>query len=158
MSGSDEGSGDNNSNSNSDDNNKTNPEFMEKVKNLFIIDDDEIMVYLSGKLIRQHDFCEHSETFNSGQSAIDRIRESIKNGDALPDLMLVDINMPVMSGWEFMDELVKLPGGDKIPVFIFTSSIDPRDKTRSFSYRSVKGHIQKPLTVTKLNKMLRLLS
>jgi CheY-like chemotaxis protein len=132
--------------------------FKDKVRKLFIVDDDEIMVYLSDNLIRQQGFCDHSENFQSGRAALDSIRELLKNGGELPELMLVDINMPVMNGWDFMDELLTLPGGDKIPVFIFTSSIDPADKDRSFSYRSVRGHIQKPLTVVKLNKILRLLS
>ncbi len=131
---------------------------MKKIKTAYIIDDDEIIVYLTDKIIKEGQFCEKSETFNNGQLAIDRIKQAITNNEDLPDVMLIDINMPVMDGWEFLDELVKLPLEKAIPLFIFTSSINPADREKSFTYPSIKGYIQKPLTILKLDKILRLLS
>ncbi len=130
----------------------------EQLKTVYIVDDDEIIVYLTGKLIKQENFCEQLETFDNGKTALERLKMAIANHRELPDVMLIDINMPVMDGWEFMNEFVKLVTEKPIPVFIFTSSIDPADRAKSFSYPQIIGHIQKPLNVTKLNKILRLIS
>ncbi len=131
---------------------------MKKIKTAYIIDDDEIIVYLTDKIIKEEQFCEKSETFNNGQLALGRIKEAIANKDELPEVMLIDINMPVMDGWELLDELVKLPLEKPIPLIIFTSSINPADREKAFTYASIKGYIQKPLTVHKLDKILRLIS
>ncbi len=131
---------------------------MNKIKKAYIIDDDEIIVYLTDKIIKEENFCEQSETFNNGQLALDRLKEVIENGEPLPDVMLVDINMPVMDGWELLDEIVKLPLKQSIPLIIFTSSINPADREKAFTYSTIKGYIQKPLTVLKLDKILRLIS
>ncbi|MDI1234342.1 MAG: response regulator [bacterium] len=130
---------------------------MNKIKKAYIIDDDEIIVYLTDKIIKEENFCEQSETFNNGQLALDRLKEVIENGEPLPDVMLVDINMPVMDGWELLDEIVKLPLKQPIPLIIFTSSINPADREKAFTYSTIKGYIQKPLTVLKLDKILRLI-
>jgi CheY-like chemotaxis protein len=132
--------------------------YMDKIKTLYIIDDDEIMVYLSRTLIDQTDFFERCEVFNSAQAALGHIHEFITNDRKLPDVILLDINMPVMDGWEFLDELEKLAWSTPIPIFIFSSLIDNASKERMLSYPFVKGYIQKPLTIIKLNKILRLIS
>jgi CheY-like chemotaxis protein len=133
-------------------------EYMKQIKTLYIIDDDEIMVYLTKNIVSENDFCERCDVFNSGQAALERLREAISNGQDLPDLILVDIHMPVMDGWEFLDELAKLLGSISIPVFIFSSLIDNASKQKMLEYARVMGYIQKPLTIVKLNKILRLIS
>lgn len=131
---------------------------MNKIKTAYIIDDDEIIVYLTDKIIKEENFCEHSETFNNGQLALDRLKEVMESGGPMPDVMLIDINMPIMDGWELLDEIVKLPIEPAIPLIIFTSSINPADREKAFTYPTIKGYIQKPLTVLKLDKILRLIS
>ncbi len=131
---------------------------IDKVKTVYILDDDEIIIYLTNKIIRDAQFCDNSEIFMSGQDALDRLKLIIKNREELPDVMLIDINMPGMNGWEFLDEFEKLPLEKPIPLFVFTSSINLSDREKSFTYPSIKGFIQKPLTVIKLDKILRLIS
>ena len=131
---------------------------MNKIKKAYIIDDDEIIVYLTDKIIKEENFCEHSETFNNGQLALDRLKAVIANKEPLPDVMLIDINMPVMDGWELLDEIVELRINPPVPLIIFTSSINPADREKAFTYPTIKGYIQKPLTVIKLDKILRLIS
>ena len=131
---------------------------MEKVKNVYIIDDDEIIIYLTDRLIAEEEFCEKNTTFENGLKALDKIKEALATNGELPDLMLVDLNMPVMDGWEFIDQFEKLALPKPIPIFIFTSSINPIDTEKANHHRSIKGYIQKPLTPIKLDKIKRLIS
>lgn len=130
---------------------------MNKIKLAYIIDDDEIIVYLTERILDEVQFCEKSETFSNGQLAIDRLKKAIAANEELPQVILFDINMPVMDGWEFLDEFIKLPIKQPIPLFVFTSSINPSDKEKSMRYKQVRDYVQKPLTVHKLDKILRLL-
>ena len=128
------------------------------ISSALIIDDDEIIIYLTGALIKKEEFCNRTETFTDGLQAIKRLKLAIETNVDLPQVILFDLNMPVMDGWEFVDEYMKLGIDKSIPLFVFTSSINPADKEKLFSYSSIKGFIQKPLTKQKLDKILRIIS
>ncbi len=130
---------------------------MNKIKLAYIIDDDEIIVYLTDRIIKEVEFCERSETFRNGQLAIERLKIAIRDKEELPEVILFDINMPVMDGWEFLEEFIQLPLKKPIPLFVFTSSINPSDKEKAQKYRQILDYIQKPLTVHKLDKILRVM-
>lgn len=130
---------------------------MKKVDLVYIIDDDEIIIYLTNKLIMKADFCNRIENFSDAKSALDRLQVASETGDNIPDLILIDLNMPEMNGWEFIEAFKKINFEKDIPTFIFTSSIDPNDKQRSFQYTEIKDFITKPLTLQKLDKILRLI-
>lgn len=130
---------------------------MKKIDLTYIVDDDEIILYLAEKLIRKTNFCERLEKFSSGHKALDRLKFALEVGENVPDLILFDLNMPEMNGWNFIRELNLIPGAKTIPTFIFTSSIDPSDVERSYEFENVLGYIPKPLTTLKLDKMLRLM-
>jgi len=128
---------------------------MNKVDLAYIIDDDEIIIYLTDKLLKKVDFAEKVETFFDAESALNTLKTAIQSGENIPDVILFDLNMPVMNGWDFIEEFQKLK--QDIPCYVFTSSIDPSDKQRSFQYPEIRDFITKPLTVQKLDKILRLL-
>ncbi len=130
---------------------------MKKVDLAYIIDDDEIIIYLTNKLIMKSDFCHSIETFTGAESALERLKLAAQTGDNIPDVILFDLNMPNMNGWEFIEAFKKINFGKEVPTFIFTSSIDPNDKQRSFQYTEIKDFITKPLTLQKLDKILRLI-
>ncbi len=130
---------------------------MKKVNLAYIIDDDEIIIYLTNKLIMNADFCNQLETFTEANKALERLKLALQTGENIPDVILFDLNMPEMNGWDFIDEFKKLDFGKEIPTFIFTSSIDPNDKQRSYQYEEIKDFITKPLTLQKLDKILRLI-
>ncbi len=131
---------------------------MKKINLAYIIDDDEIIIYLTGALLKKEEFCSRTLTFTDGLQAIERLKLAIVNNEQLPQVILFDLNMPIMDGWEFVDEFLKLSIPIEIPLFVFTSSINPADKEKSFSYNAIKGFIQKPLTKQKLDKILRIIS
>lgn len=128
-----------------------------KVELAYIIDDDEVIIYLTDIIIKNVEFCEKLATFTRANDALEALRVALETGKDIPSVILIDLNMPVMDGWRFLDELVKIDTKKQVPVFIFTSSIDSRDMERAQKYGIVKDYIIKPLTIHKINKILRLL-
>jgi len=120
---------------------------MNNISILGIIDDNEIYCYLLKRVILQADFVQTAMFFENGQVALDYITEFKDQSEKLPDLILLDINMPILDGWQFMDEFVKIsPVIDKkIPVFITSSSIDDDDHTRAASIPEVSDFYTKPI-------------
>jgi len=128
---------------------------IDKVDLVYMIDDDSVIIYLTELIIKTVDFCKELKTFTKGEDALNTIREAAETGSKLPDLLLIDLNMPIFNGWHFLDALQEIERAKDIPVFVFTSSIDPRDIEKSKTYPSIKDYIVKPLTIHKINKILR---
>lgn len=121
----------------------------------WIIDDDPIASAIARHLIGRHAHFNLSGFFDGAQTAIDKLRD---DSEKKPDMIMLDLNMPVMSGWDFLDQMAAIPGAGKIPVAIFTSSIDPRDFERGSKYGVVVGHFIKPVSIELLDEINLLLS
>lgn len=119
----------------------------------YIIDDDQLSVKLVSLLINKNEFCQEIKTFYDAQSALDEIAKNIHKNDNLPDVILLDLNMPVIDGWQFLDEFILLPLQKEIAIFIVTSSIDPVDIEMANEYKAVKTYIMKPITASKLKSI-----
>lgn len=124
---------------------------MQTINLTYIIDDDEILVMLVKILIQRNESYDASEEFYNGQDALAHLKDVIKMKQALPQVILLDLNMPLMDGWQFLEEFVQLPLEKEIPVFIVTSSIDPNDIEKAKKYPLVKDYIMKPVTHDKLS-------
>ncbi len=120
---------------------------------VYIVDDDEIIIFLTNKLLMSEQFCKRVMMFQDAEIALETLRASLHSGQDVPDAILFDLDMPVMDGWEFIDEVRKLPV--HIPSFVFTSSINPSDKKRADMYHGIRDFITKPLNKIKLQKILR---
>jgi CheY-like chemotaxis protein len=124
------------------------------LKSICLIDDDSIYRMLVKRLISfgglSHDVLE----FSDGQEAYYKLRELYQLGDSLPDVILLDINMPIWDGWDFLDEFIKL-GIEKFPeVYVVTSSTNHEEKEKARSYAIVKECIVKPFDMEMLNRIL----
>lgn len=128
---------------------------MRKIKITYIIDDDEVIIYLSNKLMAQESFCEKTITFTNATQALDALKNALHLNQEVPELILFDLNMPGMDGWMFVEEFKKL--NCNIPTFVFSSSIDPKDTKRATKYVEIKDFITKPLTKISLGKIKRLI-
>lgn len=127
---------------------------MKTIDLAYIVDDDEILVFLTKKLMEKNPHFQASQAFYNGQDAIDCLKSVVSQGAPLPDMIFLDLNMPVMDGWQFLDEFVQLPIQKEIPVFLVTSSIDPSDIEKAKRYGVVKDYIMKPITRDILTNIL----
>jgi CheY-like chemotaxis protein len=127
-----------------------------KPVSILLVDDDEINNFISIKLIKKAvDNTSISACLN-GRFAIEELVEIQKHDPSLlPDFILLDINMPIMNGWEFLDEYKRLnidPQG-KSKIYIISSSVFSNDINKAKSYPLVKNFISKPLSVDKIKEM-----
>lgn len=114
---------------------------------VLIVDDDRVYRFAAVKTIASTGLSGEIIECNNGQEAFNYIHQNIENADNLPDIIFLDINMPVMNGWDFLrvfDPLV--PKISKsIPVYIVTSSIDSSDVEQSKEFNSVTDYVVKPV-------------
>lgn len=121
-----------------------------------IIDDDPIFVYGTKVLLSYNcSFCSSVSVYEDGEEALENLTLIANRKEKLPDVIFLDLNMPIMDGWKFLDAFVKLPL-EKVPrVYIVTSSIDKRDIEKAHSYDIVKDFIVKPLSDSILVDLLK---
>jgi CheY-like chemotaxis protein len=121
---------------------------MKKINNLYVIDDDKIYHFLLKNLLKQHGIQVHSTFFSNGQDAIEHIIQN-NTVTVLPDLILLDVNMPIMNGWQFLDEFIKFEKNlMKQPVIYMISSSNNEvdiNKAKDFD-GAVKGYFLKPIS------------
>ncbi|HEY0667040.1 MAG TPA: response regulator [Sphingobacteriaceae bacterium] len=115
---------------------------------VFIIDDDSIHQRIAQIMIEKHNLFDSYKSYTDAQQALNFLRDHSKDTTALPDVILLDLNMPVIDGWDFLDMFEQLNKDlkKKIRIFIVTSSVDEKDKLRSQTYSAVCGFISKPLS------------
>ncbi|MFM2368337.1 MAG: hypothetical protein RL619_637 [Bacteroidota bacterium] len=121
-------------------------------KVIWVIDDDIIYQIIVNKIIKKSEMFSAISKFKNGKDAIDDLQKSLENTELLPDIILLDINMPIMDGWEFMDEmgLLKSQINKQINIYIVSSSIAIEDKNKSKTYPDILGYLSKPITTEDL--------
>ncbi|MDP9048346.1 MAG: response regulator [Bacteroidota bacterium] len=125
---------------------------------VLLIDDDEINNFISIKLIKKALLDTVITACLNGKLAIELLADIQKNDPSkLPDYILLDINMPIMNGWEFLDEYKRLnidPLGQS-KIFIISSSVFSNDINKARSYQLVNNFISKPLNVDKIIELFK---
>ncbi len=123
-----------------------------KKKIIWIIDDDAIYQKIIHKLIERSGVISSHNSFTNGNEAINALKNTLNENDLLPDIILLDINMPVMDGWEFMEEIktIKSKINKRIIIYMVSSSIAPEDKNKSKNFSDIYSYIPKPVSVNDL--------
>ena len=128
---------------------------MQKVDSLCIVDDDPIYVFTTKRTLQVGQFCNSILVFNNGKEAYDNLSTMSLTGQNMPDMILLDLNMPIWDGWDFLNEFSKLTLPKKIIIYIVTSSKHPEDIHRAKKYNLVSNFIIKPITIENLKDELK---
>jgi CheY-like chemotaxis protein len=129
-----------------------------KLKCILIIDDDEPTNFFTNIILEDADCTDQIRIVQSGREALDYLTKS-ESSDVdpdfpSPDLIFLDINMPAMDGWEFLEEYKKLHKRHKVIVVMLTTSLFPEDKLKSKEIPEIAGFENKPLTAEKVASVL----
>ena len=120
-----------------------------------LIDDNETDNFISKRIIELTEFANQVEVTSSGQQALEYLNAHASTEEKLPDLIFLDINMPVMDGFMFLYEFENLPATvrNKSRVVILSSSDNKRDIDKIINNKSVIQYITKPLNQSALQSI-----
>jgi CheY-like chemotaxis protein len=127
---------------------------MKKLGEVYVVDDDQVYTFLLRRQVGKMDFCTSLRFFNHGGEALDALENLRDKPEHLPDLILLDINMPICNGWEFLDGFTGLSLKKAIPVDIISSSVTPDEHKRATRHPNVGDFYSKPVTVETLTEIL----
>lgn len=124
-----------------------------------LIDDDEIANFIVKKVIDSTMLVNKIKVFTGGQKAIDFLIAHTKQPDLLPEIILLDLNMPDMDGFEFLAEYLRLKPRieKKIYIYVLSSSLSHCDRDRIKSINSVSDFVVKPITKEKFERIVEVL-
>jgi CheY-like chemotaxis protein len=128
---------------------------MSKLKIACIIDDDPIFIFGLKKVMNSVNFAEEVLVYKNGEDALENLIAIKDDKEALPEVILLDLNMPIMDGWQFLDEFTQVKVDKKITVYIVSSSIDPLDYEKTKKYNHIENYIIKPVQTDDLKTILK---
>lgn len=128
---------------------------MAKFTDVLLVEDDPITIMVCERIIKMTFFAEKITSCENGKIAIDFLF-SVRNKDTMPKIIFLDINMPVMNGWDFLEELDRVIFDFKeVPrIYLLSSTVDPEDYTKARKYSLVRDFISKPLSKEALEKIV----
>jgi len=128
-------------------------------KRVFIVDDDEVSIFLTETTLAMEEFAEEYLSFMHTRDAADALLASANgtSSDPLPEMVFLDLNMPLMNGWDLLDALAPYEQQiiDSTKIFILTSSLDAQEVKKAEKYKLVTDFLEKPLselTIQQLKK------
>lgn len=126
-----------------------------KFERVMLIDDNPTDLYISSRIISKNNFGKEVLEYSSGQAALIYLQHNQKNAALLPEVIFIDIYMPLMSGFQFLEEFNKLSSALKkqCQVFIISSTIDDLDIVRARTDQNVAFFQVKPITKEFLNRI-----
>lgn len=125
------------------------------MKCLCIIDDDPIYLMLAKRLISIHQFSGLVLEYKNGNEAYLALKRLKDQNEKFPDIILLDINMPIWDGWDFLNEIIKLDFDNKTDIYIVSSSTGADDIQKSKRYPQIKKFLTKPLKIEDIQSILK---
>ena len=121
---------------------------MKKIETFCIVDDDDIYQFTASLLLKKTDLVNKIIVFSNGLKAINFLKDEMGNKENIPDVLFLDINMPVMDGWEFLEEyLLIMPMMPKaVVIYMVSSSVDEKDILKAKSISALSGYLVKPIS------------
>lgn len=127
-----------------------------KIKSACIVDDDEIYVFGLKIMMKSVNFCDEIMVCENGEVALNFLKPLTTKPENMPDVILLDINMPVMDGWEFLDEFTKVKSGndEKTIIYMMSSSVNPADLEKAKTYELISDYLVKPVNKNILKEIV----
>lgn len=128
---------------------------MSKNLKILLVDDDDINNFLNEIILQELNVADKIYVRHNGKEALELITGQCRNGkeNLCPDIIFLDINMPIMNGFEFLEEYKKLPAAKKSVVVILSSSENEKDINQSKKY-GITAYINKPLNEKKIQEII----
>lgn len=126
---------------------------------VFIVDDDEVSIFLAEAMLAVEGFAQQYRTFLNPSEALQELMIGLQHdagGEQLPEIIFLDLNMPFMSGWDFLDAISPYAErfSRRTQIYILTSSVDADEMKRSKRYDFLTGFLHKPLEEDTIRKIL----
>ncbi len=125
-----------------------------KINLACIIDDDPIFVFGTKKLLEYTGHCDTFLIFKNGQEAYNHLSTILKKKATLPDIIFLDINMPVMDGWQFLEKITQIDIPNQLKIFVVTSSETPEDRQKAKKFSSIKNYVIKPISISGIKEII----
>lgn len=121
---------------------------MKKIGTFCIVDDDDIYQFTTSLLLKKTDLVNKIIVFSNGLKAINFLKDEMGTKENIPDVLFLDINMPVMDGWEFLEEylLIKPMMPKTVVIYMVSSSVDEKDVLKAKSISALSGYLVKPIS------------
>lgn len=121
-----------------------------------VVDDDSVYQFTVSHTLKATKIAHQILQFPNGQEALDFLNHHAGDPTKLPDIIFLDINMPVKDGWMFLDEFQKSKEEftKKMCIYMVSSSIDPRDLNRARNNPEVSEYVEKPVSMSKFSELL----
>jgi CheY-like chemotaxis protein len=125
------------------------------INKILVVDDDENWCFISKRMLSKASMGKEIITAKNGLEALNKLQQYAANGEKLPELIFLDIKMPVMDGFEFLEELSSLDNLNlsDTKIFICSSSLHPKDQERAAQH-AVAGFLSKPFTTDVLSAIM----
>jgi CheY-like chemotaxis protein len=124
-------------------------------KRILIMDDDKLLNKINEKVLFSAGLVSELHIASNGLEGIDYLTYRITKNYAMPDIIVLDLHMPVMNGFDFLDEFKKMdfPGKSNIEIVIFTSSSNPKDKQKVLA-KGIRNYLAKPYLLRGLTEVI----
>ncbi|HQR94582.1 MAG: hypothetical protein B7Y15_07595 [Bacteroidetes bacterium 24-39-8] len=130
---------------------------MQPIQQVCVIDDDEIYIYLIKKSLAALEIEHAVNSFSNGKEALKGLTSMIDQQLPIPEIIFLDINMPIMDGWEFLKAFREIQAtlSSKIPIYIISSSIAAEDREKAKHFPEIVGYLSKPVELETLASIIQ---
>ncbi|MBF2709559.1 response regulator [Flavobacterium soyangense] len=127
---------------------------MKKNSKVFIVEDDKIASSIINNILKSNNSINKFEFFTNGLLALEKLKTLYAINEKLPDFIILDFNMPIMNGFEFLENIKHLEDINQIPIFMNSASNELAEYRNCLNYENVKGSFSKPFSEETLNAIL----